>query len=141
MCLRRDFRPASSFIFFTFHAFTLLFVNSFIIVTREAMCHRCESRPPAALLRVTLQACNQPPLARVPECHHDSSVSSFSHKLRFIYLQPHPARVPLHSAVVCSSWGFQRPSRIAKASSQIWKGDHMLALIGVDRWVHFNSKS
>ena len=92
MCLRRDFRPASSFIFLTLHAFTLLVVNSFIIVTREAMCHRCESRPPAALLRVTLQACNQPSLARVPECHHDSSVSSFSHKLRYI-----PATTPCQS--------------------------------------------
>ena len=53
-----------------FHSFTLSLFHTLTLSLSssaggkregwEAMCHRCESRPPAALLRVTLQACNQP---------------------------------------------------------------------------------
>ena len=59
------------------HFHTLTLSPSSSSAGRGEGCHRCESRPPAALLRVTLQPCNQP----LPDRHHNSSISPESQKL------------------------------------------------------------
>ena len=126
-----------------FLLFTLLHFYSLTLSSSSQgrQCVTDVSRAPLRLCSVLpcRLATNHP----LPECQSATMIPQSHHFLTSWdkYLQPHPARVPLHSAVVCSSWRFQRPSRIAKANPQIWKGDHMLAPIGVDRWVHFNSNS